>query len=820
MPEPPGAWPNGAVLWLRARSEWRRRWPALCALTVLVALSGAVVLAAVAGARRTRTSVDRTDRDARVPDAYATLSSTSLADGAIVTHLPEVAIGRRLALMGLFSTAGYAVAGSPIDSGFGQDILGSRLLRGRRPDPNDPLQIALAETTAKAFGLDVGDTFDLATPSAEQWSCLNAQSAATSPVCVAVNTTLDRSRIDLSQLGGVHVHLRVVGITRSLFEVGAQSHDIFFNFLTPAFFTKYRDAMPWSVTVMVRYRPGVSDAQFEAALRRALPNDAIDDFGTFTSVIDALRSTAGVLANGLLLFAAVAALVGLVLITQVVARHTEGGVEEQRLLRVFGVTRARLIVDAVAPLVPVALAGAVLAVCGAWIASYWMPIGIAHRAEFNPGFEFDVGTLLTGAIALVAIVLVAAAASSLWVHADAHDGRRARPKVAGHLMVGSITAMTAARMVSYVGRGRQAIPLRSAVAGTVLATTGILGVAVFSGSLTRLTSEPARQGWGWDAVVRGVPNDPAANRPSIVAARLAADPAVSAVTLAWTGYQPRVQGHSVDGFAEQFVEGHRGFVIVSGRAPDAPDEVALGAKTLRRAHVEIGGTVDVEDKRMQVVGTAIFPGTDDNFALADGVLLTRDGATALELDEPGTLPTAYAVSLKPGSDRTAALHRLRALNNGDPPAGPVAHAEIEQLRQLDRLPVLLAAFLVVVALLAVGHLIVQAVKRRAPRSRGAPYPRLHAAADETDRCVAGDDAHCHRRGRRGTGRPALGPVGLAACRRRLRDRARRRMALDGDRARARRDATARDGDCVVAGPTGRERTDRGDSPDGVATQAG
>ena len=138
-------------------------------------------------------------------------------------------------------------------------------------------------------------------------------------------------------------------------------------------------------------------------------------------------------------------------------------------------------------------------------------------------------------------------------------------------------------MVSYVGRGRQAIPLRSAVAGTVLATTGILGVAVFSGSLTRLTSEPARQGWGWDALVRGVPNDPAANRPSIVAARLEADPAVSAVTLVWTGYQPRVQGHSVDGFAEQFVEGHRGFVIVSGRAPDAPDEVALGAKTLRRA---------------------------------------------------------------------------------------------------------------------------------------------------------------------------------------------------------------------------------------------
>ncbi len=57
------------MIWLRARSEWRRHWLALGALTLLVALTGAVVFTTVAGARRTRSSVDRAARDLRNVDA-------------------------------------------------------------------------------------------------------------------------------------------------------------------------------------------------------------------------------------------------------------------------------------------------------------------------------------------------------------------------------------------------------------------------------------------------------------------------------------------------------------------------------------------------------------------------------------------------------------------------------------------------------------------------------------------------------------------------------------------------------------------------------
>jgi hypothetical protein len=543
------------VIWLRARSEWRRRWPALCALTLLVGLTGAVVLTAAAGARRTRSSIDRADRITKNADAYVVLgNNSSLANLGAITRLPEVAVGKRLALMGLFTSQGYAVAGSPVDSGFGTDLLGYRVLRGSAANPDATDEIALSETTAAALRLDVGGTFDLASPSTPQWACLDAnRPPVDTPLCKATIQTLDRDRIDLSMLQGPHVHLRVVGITRSLFEVGAASQVVFFNFLTPAFFRKYRTSVQWQPMVMVRYRPGVTDAKFEAAATKAVPANSITDRGTFTSVIDALRSTAGVLANGLLAFAGVAALVGLVLISQVLARNADRGTDDRGVLRVFGATRTARVLDACAPLVPVAAAGALLAMLGAWLGSRWMPIGTAGRAEFARGLDFDATVLLWGAAAIAVVVLVISAAAALWVGRTRAPGTTRQAALAHRLSIGGVTTTAAASMVTEVGRGRRAIPLRSAAAGTALAMAGVIGVAVFSTSLTRLTTEPARQGWGWDVFVRGHNAGQTVARDPRGADLLVADPDVSAVTQVWIDYEPRVNGHTVPGFAERFV---------------------------------------------------------------------------------------------------------------------------------------------------------------------------------------------------------------------------------------------------------------------------
>ncbi len=701
------------MIWLRARSEWQRRWVALGALTVLVALVGTVVLTAAAGSRRTRSSVDRADRITRNGSYYAELNDgTTLAEAERIAQLPEVAVAKRIALMGLFSQKGYAVAAAPVDPGFGTDLLKSRVLRGRAANPAAPDEIALPETTARAFGLDVGGTLELASPSPRQWTCLGPTSPNTK-FCIDTAAILDRDVIDLTALEGPHVQLRVVGITRTLFDVGAASNVVFFNILTPAFFARYRTTVKWNPTVMLRYRPGVSDTQFEAALSKVVPSSDITDSNTFTSVIAPLRSTAGVLANGLVVFAIVAALVGLVLISQVLSRNAERMVEDREALRVFGATRFERVLDTSVPLLPVAAVGSVLAVLGAWIASEWMPIGLARRAEFAPGREFDASVLIGGALILATVVMVSSAGAAFWA---ARARRSVTPKrpVRGLPIFGSVTTRTAANMVTEVGHGRRAIPLRSAVVGTALAMAGVIGVAVFSGSLTRLTTEPARQGWGWDAVVRGfTQGDAEVPNPDTVANQVVADSDVRAVTELFFDYEPRVKGHTVPGYAEQFVKGENGFVIVSGRAPQSIDEVALGVKTLRYANAAIGRSVDVEGKSLRVVGTAVFPATSNSYALADGALFTYDGARALKLVATGGTDLQLGVTLRSGVDRAAAMQRLRAFNNGDAPTGPVPHSEIQQLQGLDRLPWVLAAFLVAIALLAVGHLIVLSVRRRA-----------------------------------------------------------------------------------------------------------
>ena len=81
---------------------------------------------------------------------------------------------------------------------------------------------------------------------------------------------------------------------------------------------------------MVRYRPGVSDAEFEdrAPTARAGTRQSTD-FGTFTSVIDALRSTAASSPTASSYSQRSRRWSDSLLITQVLARHTEGGAEER-----------------------------------------------------------------------------------------------------------------------------------------------------------------------------------------------------------------------------------------------------------------------------------------------------------------------------------------------------------------------------------------------------------------------------------------------------------------------------------------------------------
>ncbi len=230
----------------------------------------------------------------------------------------------------------------------------------------------------------------------------------------------------------------------------------------------------------------------------------------------------------------------------VLARNAERGTEERDVLGVFGTTGSDASSTPARRWYRSRSLERRSRVLGAWIASRMDADRDRAPRRVHAWARFRCDGPLGGAFVVVAVVLLSAAAAAFRVERKraAPDARCTAPGLVGRISAGRSDCNDcgengARRSDADVAR----FPLRSAVAGTALAMAGVIGVAVFSGSLSRLTSEPARQGWGWDALVGGLKTtdsltlDPIARDP-----RLEADPDVRSVTRIWAGAQLRVEG--------------------------------------------------------------------------------------------------------------------------------------------------------------------------------------------------------------------------------------------------------------------------------------
>ena len=73
-----------------------------------------------------------------------------------------------------------------------------------------------------------------------------------------------------------------------------------------------------------------------------------------------------------------------------------------------------------------------------------------------------------------------------------------------------MTSGIGVRMALEPGRGRTAVPVRSALASTVVAIAALVAAAVFGASLAGLVGTPGRYGQNWDAAQTGFAAVPAA----------------------------------------------------------------------------------------------------------------------------------------------------------------------------------------------------------------------------------------------------------------------------------------------------------------------
>ena len=300
-------------------------------------------------------------------------------------------------------------------------------------------------------------------------------------------------------------------------------------------------------------------------------------------------------------FAALAGLIALAVIGQLLSRQLALDSAEFPVLRAIGATRGSLVALSLARLAIVTLAGGVIAVAVAIAASPLMPIGPARLAEPHPGVEVNLAILALGfaAIALLPLALLAGAA---WRAARAAGGparrRRASPSRAAArgsaatlTRAGSVTGGVGVAMAFEPGHGRTAVPVRSALAGSVIAVAALTAAAVFGASLVALVSTPHDYGQNWDAQLDlefgGAPGALGAHgdrgrargdRVRVGQLRPARD---------------RRPDRARDRRGPAATPSGGYLTMLAGRAPAAPDEIALGAQTLRALHARVGQTIPV-----------------------------------------------------------------------------------------------------------------------------------------------------------------------------------------------------------------------------------
>ncbi len=577
----------------------------------------------------------------------------------------------------------------------------SRLVAGRRANADAPDEVTVGETLARQLHQGVGGHLDFASYTPAQFATAQGGGRPPPPA-------------------GPRVRLQIVGIVRRPGDLGDTNAGGGIVVLTPAFNHAYLHRIAnFGVFVQVRTRHGASAVP--GVVKAARPifaksgglsvQAAAEDTRSAQSAIDVLSLT-------LWVFAGVAGLAGVVTIGIVLTREIALLGIDQETLRALGATRAQRVMVSGPSALLIAAAGGLLAALGAIAASPLLPIGVARRADPDVGFHLDWVVLAVGVIAVGFVVLVIALLaavrgtreSALDPGSGAHRRTSTVVETAGRAGLAP-TATNGLRMALEPGRGRTAVPVRSAYLGAIFGVLGVTAILVFTSSLDHLVATPRLYGATWDFQAADTNFKDTCGRNDFGLTRVTGVGAIAAVCT----NDIQLDGHTLTGWGFTRVRGTIQPAIVTGRAPRAPNEVALGHATLHTLGKGIGDTVRGRGPHgtaaYRIVGQVVFPSFGNPQALADGGAFTGAGLTHI-FDSNATSNRYLVGRYTPRSDHTAVDRRIAALSGLGNPATSTVPVEIGRLRHIGWLPVTLAALLGGLALLAVGHALVTTVRRR------------------------------------------------------------------------------------------------------------
>jgi len=728
----------GRVVWYRFRSTFARRWGGLLAIVLLVALLGGVSMGALAGARRTQSSypaylAHTNASDLGVLNAYYGLTGNAPFNAGLVAkiarlpHVSQVAddIGADPNIVPLVALHMHISPGQkpPVLSGSldGEYSTLDRvtLVSGRLADPTRADEVVMSTSAAHEYGMHIGSALPMG-------FCSNAQTQ-----CDANGTGKSAPH--------VKIDLKLVGIVVFNTAVIEDDIDAFGDnpvLLSPALM---RQIVPCCVSYTFSYLKVDGGRRNAAAVRaeitRAEPQSATGPLGggffTSTEVAKAERAIEPE-SIALGVFGAIAALAALLIAAQLIGRHLRVAADERAVLRALGAGPAATVSDGLVGVIGAVVLGALLAGVVAVGLSPLTPFGPVRHVE-RPSFALDWLVLGLG-LAGLAVVLSATAIVIAYRQAphrlDRRQRGRARGPRAGRAAANAglpTSAVTGIRFALEPGAGRNAVPVRSAIIGAVLATTVVISTLTFGTSLRTLVSRPALYGWNWRyELLAGFSGDEDLPQHQVTTL-LDHDPYVSD----WTGIY--FEGARIDGQDVPVIAATPGARVapplLSGHGLDAPNEIVLGATTLAALHTHLGGTVTVQtgpknSSMLRVVGTATMPAVGSGMTMGTGAILAYTLVPPQQLNKqqspiPG--PNAVLIRIRKTANPAAALHSLEQINSTiskgpDGPAGGVIQvlrpAEIVNYRATGTTPALLGVALAIGSVSALALTLIASVRRR------------------------------------------------------------------------------------------------------------
>jgi hypothetical protein len=702
------------LTWLRLDS--RRRWRSLLVLALLVAMATATVLAATAGARRGQSAVERL-YTGTLPATVIVLPNQPRFDWDAVRALPEVAAVAEFPV----SSAAFRLTCCP-DAGISFPPKGDEqartverpvLLAGRVFDPARADEVIVTPQFAATYHKGVGAavTLHLASP-------------------LQINEDYDGTT---GPPLGPFVKARIVGVARSpwLSATSDGPGDKGGVLASPGLYDRYSANIMGTngqmyVNALIRLKGGEADIPaFRADLARVSGRSDIDLWNSRAYIGGAAERIISYESACLLAFALAALVAALFLVGQSVARYTSATVADLQVLQAVGMTPGQAVAAASAPPLLAALAGSTLGVVAAIVASEWMPIAYASYAEPHPGIDVDWLILGPGwvlAPALVAAGAAAAAALTLAARRRRIAPRRSAIAAAAAAAGLGVPVVVGARFALEPGRGRAAVPVRPALLGAVAGILGVLAAFTFAAGVSDAAANPARFGQTWqlETFLGYSGQDIGPARQVLRAA--AADPDVTGIDDARIGGAQSGQV-SVESFTYQPVAGRSvPAVLTHGRMPAAADEIVLAPTTASTMHAGIGSVVKLTGgkipRAMTVTGIGFVPEGPHN-EYNEGAWLTPAGYDRLFAGAHYAFKFRVgAVALRPGADVQTVARRLdakaAAIKGGQAFSfePPMPLEQVQAVKDMAGLPLVLSAFLAVLAVGAVGHALSIAVSRR------------------------------------------------------------------------------------------------------------